>query len=387
MTDMRIGVIGSGGRGALARYAHRPGQGFRVVACCDTEEKVLALNREWYGSDIFVTKNYQELLEQDLDAVFICTPDYLHEEHALAALNRGLVVYLEKPMAITIEGCDKILEKARSGSGRLFMGHNMRFMSLFRKMKELIDRGAIGEVEAVWCRHFVSYGGDAYFRDWHSERRYTTGLLLQKGCHDIDMMHWLAGVWTERVVAFGNLAVYGRAARRKPGEKGSAAWDRSHWPPLKQKGFSPVIDVEDQNVVIMEMQGGVLGAYLQCHFTPDACRNYTVIGTEGRLENMGDGPDSPIFLWNRRTDTYRMIGDEVYRGESIPVGGHGGADPLIVEAFLAFVSENISSGAPPADARMAVAVGFQATYSLRHGGIPQNIPPLPEQVTRIGAKD
>ncbi|MCX7590765.1 MAG: Gfo/Idh/MocA family oxidoreductase, partial [Kiritimatiellae bacterium] len=164
MSDRRIGVIGSGGRGALARYAHRPGRGFRVVGCCDVEETVFALNREWYGKDIFVTRDYRKLIEQDLDAVFICSPDYLHEEHALAALERGLAVYLEKPMAITIEGCDRLIVKAREGRGRLFPGHNMRFMSVFKKMKELVARGAIGEIKSVWCRHFVSYGGDAYFR-------------------------------------------------------------------------------------------------------------------------------------------------------------------------------------------------------------------------------
>lgn len=56
-------------------------------------------------------------------------------------------------------------------------------------MKELIDAGAIGEVKTIWCRHFVGNGGDYYFKDWHAERKNTTSLLLQKGAHDIDVIH------------------------------------------------------------------------------------------------------------------------------------------------------------------------------------------------------
>lgn len=372
MKDLRIGVIGSGGRGGLATHAHKPGKGSRVVACCDVNEQALEMNRQWYGSDIFTTRDYRKLLRQDLDAVFVTAPDFLHEEHALAAINAGVAVYLEKPMAITIAGCDRILRRAREKKARLFVGHNMRYMNIFIKMRKLIADGAIGEVKSAWCRHFISYGGDAYFRDWHSERRNTTGLLLQKGAHDIDMIHWLTGSYTRRVSAFGNLAVYGKCRRAR---NGSSTFDESHWPPLKQKDFSWRIDVEDQTVMIMELENGILGSYLQCHFTPDCCRNYTIIGAEGRIENIGDGPEDPVFLWNRRKDRYRMIPDRVFRGDELKAGGtHGGADPVIVGEFLRFARSGGKTTATPEAARMAVAAGYQATVSLRNGGKTMNVP-------------
>jgi predicted dehydrogenase len=382
MKDLKIGVLGAGGRGGLARNAHKPGQGSAVVACCDTNENVFERMQNWYGPDVSLTKSATELLKQDLDAVMICTPDFLHEKHAVAALKAGFPVYLEKPMDITIEGCDRILATARKMKVKLFVGHNMRYMTIIRKMKALIDEGRIGEVRSVWCRHFISYGGDAYFRDWHSERAKSTGLLLQKGAHDIDVMHWLTGCNSTRVSAFGNLSVYNRCARRGRQEAGSAAFVKAHWPPLQQGGFSPRMDIEDQTTVIMEMENGVLGSYLQCHFTPDSCRNYTVIGTEGRIENVGDGPHSPIFLWNRRSDTYNMIGDEVHYGETIAAGGHGGSDLMIVEEFLNYVRGNMdTTTATPQAARMAVATGYQATLSLRNGGTPYDVPPLPDNLS------
>jgi predicted dehydrogenase len=381
MKDLRIGVLGAGGRGGLARRAHKPGEGSKVVACCDLVDGILDRMKEWYGADVFNTKSAEELLDQDLDAVMITTPDYLHEKHAVAALNAGIPVYLEKPMAITIKGCDRILTAAKKKKVKLFVGHNMRYMTIIRKMKALVDEGRIGEVRSVWCRHFISYGGDAYFRDWHSERSKSTGMLLQKGAHDIDVMHWLTGCNSTRVSAFGNLTVYNRCARRDKNEQGRPRFVKEHWPPLGQTGFSPKMDIEDQTTVIMEMENGVLGSYLQCHFTPDSCRNYTVIGTEGRIENIGDGPHSPVFLWNKRSDTYNMIGDEVHYGDTMADGGHGGADPLIVDEFLQYVRGDVkNTTATPQAARMSVATGYQATMSLRNGGRPYDVPPLPSEL-------
>lgn len=378
MKTLRVGVLGAGGRGGLARHAHDPEKNSAVVACCDTREAVRAECRTWYGNDVLTTGSVAELLSADLDALFVCTPDFLHEEHACAALEAGVAVYLEKPMAITIEGCDRLLTTAARLGVRLFVGHNMRYMTIIRKLKQLVDDGAVGEVKSIWCRHFISYGGDAYFRDWHADRTKSTGLLLQKGAHDLDVIHWLAGAYSTRVAAFGNLGVYNRCERLPEGETGSAAFNAAHWPPLQQTGFSRVMDVEDQTVMTMELEGGILGAYLQCHFTPDCCRNYTVIGTEGRLENLGDGPESPIMLWNRRKDSYRLIGDEVHYGDPVDAGSHGGADPLIVEEFLHFVREGGATTATPQAARMAVAAGCLATASLRQGGVPREIPALPQ---------
>lgn len=375
MNEVKIGVVGVCGRGRVAKHAHMPEKGSRVVACCDVDRQKLEQAREWYGKDVFVTTDIQELLKQTLDAVMVCSPDWLHEQHAVLALSTGVTTFLEKPMAITTAACDHILAAAAQSGAKLFVGHNMRYMSIIRKMKSLIDDGAIGEVRSVWCRHFISYGGDAYFRDWHSERSRSTGLLLQKGVHDFDVMHWLTGTTCQRVAAFGNLGVYGRCPRRSPDEPGDPTFNIAHWPPLAQSGLSPTIDIEDQTNVIMEMSGGVLGTYLQCHFTPDCCRNYTVIGTEGRLENIGDSPRSPIFLWNTRSDDYRMIGDEVHYGDPAPRGDHGGADPLMIAEFLEFVRDDaVKTVASPEAARMAVAVGYSATQSLRDGGKPIDVP-------------
>lgn len=377
--EIRIGVIGAGGRGGLAGLAHCPEQGVRLVAGADIREEALVHFRKKYGADAFTTKDYRELLaRKDIDAVFVTTPDYLHEEHALAALAAGKSVYLEKPMTISIEGCDRVLRSAYERKAKLYLGHNMRHFPVIRKMKELIDAGAIGQVKAGWCRHFVSYGGDAYFKDWHAERKNATSLLLQKGAHDIDILHWLCGSYTRRVTAMGNLTVYNQITdRHAPEERGNAGWSDANWPPLSQKGLNPIIDVEDLSLMLMELQSGVLCSYQQCHYAPDAWRNYTIIGTEGRVENFGDvpGEKTVVRLWNRRSG-YTPEGDQqfLFPDEG---GSHGGADPRIVAEFVRFLREGGKTDTSPVAGRYAVAAGCQAAASLRDASKPMDVAPVP----------
>jgi predicted dehydrogenase len=106
--ELKIGVIGAGGRGSLARYAHKPEEGVRIVAGADITDAALEKAKERYGPDTLVTRDYRELLARpEIAAVLVTSPDFLHEEHAAAALEAGKAVYLEKPMAITITGCDR----------------------------------------------------------------------------------------------------------------------------------------------------------------------------------------------------------------------------------------------------------------------------------------
>lgn len=387
-TKIRIGVIGAGGRGALSAYAHNPQDDVYLVAACDTNPDALRLFRDRYGPDTFVTHDYRALLAHtDLDAMFITTPDYLHEEHAVAALQAGKHVYLEKPMAITIEGCDRILKQAYDRKLKLFLGHNMRHFAIIEKMKHLIDAEAIGQVKVGWCRHFISYGGDAYFKDWHAERAKSTGMLLQKGAHDIDVLHWLCGGYSRRVTAFGGLTLYNQVVdRHSPQERGDPTFTPSNWPPLSQKGLNPVIDIEDVSMMLMELDNGVFASYQQCHYAPDAWRNYVIIGTRGRIENFNDSGDGIVKVWNRRRDGYCPDGDEQHV-VSVGEGTHGGGDRKIVAEFVRYLRDGGKIATSAVAARYSVAAGCQATQSLRSGGKPMRIPKLGKRIARYFDRD
>ena len=374
MSALRLGVIGVHGRGALADYAHRPDEGTELVAGADPHQPFLDAFREKYAPTL-TTTDYRELLAcEDVDAVFICSPDNFHEEHAVAALEAGKAVYLEKPMAITTEGCDRILQAAYASKAKLYLGHNMRHMPFVLKMRELIQQGAIGEVKAGWCRHFVGWGGDFYFKDWHADRAKSNGLLLQKGAHDIDVLHWLCGGYTRRVSAMGDLTVYGDITDKDPApEPAKRDWKLENWPPLSLKGMNPVVNVEDINMMLMQLDNGVFCSYQQCHYTPDYWRNYTIVGTEGRIENFGNGEDGTVVrLWDKRCG-YKPEADAEFPTPATD-GGHGGADPAIVNEFIRFLRDEAKATTSPIAARFSVAAGCAATACLRDSQMGVDVP-------------
>jgi predicted dehydrogenase len=376
MTDLRFGVVGLGARSRIAQYAHRPGEGSEVVAVCDPVAGQRDLALELYP-EATAYADHSELLDQKLDGVFLTTPDDLHEGPAIDFLQAGVPVFVEKPVAITTEGSDRVLQAAYDSGARLYVGHNMRHMPVVLTMRKLIQDGAIGDVKAIWCRHFVGHGGDFYFKDWHADRTRTTGLLLQKGAHDIDVMHWLAGGYTTRVNAMGALTLYGGITDRldRTGQRFKDFVSSDNWPPLEQKGLAPVMDVEDLSMANLLLDNGVFMTYEQCHYTPDYWRNYTVIGTHGRLENFGDGPGGVVKVWNSRRSGYREDADLVVEIEG-DTENHGGADPHLVAEFVNFVRDGGATLTSPVAARAAVAAGYAATQSLRANGVPQDIPAL-----------
>ncbi|GAA3733494.1 Gfo/Idh/MocA family oxidoreductase [Leifsonia bigeumensis] len=378
---LRLAVVGIGQRAQILHHATATGA--RVVAAVDPTEEGRAAALELFGPEVALFESHEQLATvEGLDAAFVLTPDWTHARITIDLLEAGIPVYLEKPLAISVTEADETLAAAKSSGTTLYVGHNFRLSPVVLLMRELIERGEIGEVKAVWCRHFVGNGGDYYFKDWHADRRKTNSLLLQKASHDIDVIHYLAGGYGRRVVGMGGLVLYGSIADRsdRTGQRMTDWFSMDNWPPLASTGLNPVVDVEDLSMLMVELDNGVQASYQQCHFTPDYWRNYTVIGTEGRLENYGDTSGGVVKVWNRRHE-YAETGDAEY---PIPGAhdGHVDADIATVQEFL----EHLRTGAPtrisPVAARYAVAVGDLAAQSLRNGSIPLEVPELDAELVR-----
>lgn len=372
-------VIGVGARAHLAKNITRFGGA--VVAAVDPDPRTASAATDLFG-DIPLLPDVATLLRDfpKVDAAIVTSPDDTHAAIAIGLLDAGVPVYLEKPLAISIVDCDRVLEAAYNTGTKLYVGHNMRHMHVVRLMKQIIDRGEIGEVTAIWCRHFVGNGGDFYFKDWHADRSRTGSLLLQKGAHDLDVMHWLAGSPSREVTGMGDLMVYGGiTGRRDNSDRRMRDWfSYDNWPPLTQTELNPVIDVEDLSMLLARLDSGGFLSYQQCHFTPDYWRNYTVIGTQGRLENFADGEGGEVRVWNERSGfvekgqvQYPIVGD---------ADGHGEADVLTVGEFVEFVRTGAPTDTSPLSARDAVAAGVAGAESIRSGGRPVHVPEVPPEI-------
>ena len=383
--QLRIGMIAAAGRGALAKHWHDPKGRSVVTAAADPNPESIKWFKENVNADAFITDDYRRLLERDdVDAVAVCSPDVFHEEHAIAVLESGKHLFCEKPLGINVEQADNILRAAKAAKARgvlAMVGFNMRYMAKIRTMKEIVDSGVLGEVKATWTRHFIDYGGEAYFHDWHSTRKTQNSLLLQKASHDLDVMHWLVGAYTRKVVGMGGLQWYGGDESNDltcpECDRRESCPDVSTWPVATHLcAYRKEIDVEDVSMVMMHMDGGILGSYQQCHFTPDEWRNYTVIGTEGRMEA---NKDDTIDVFTRRSGTYREYANRTYNVKSA-AGGHGGADPEVCKAFVKMCLDGETSVSPLLPGRMSVAAGATATESLRNGSVLMDVPALPDDL-------
>ncbi|CAM3298293.1 Gfo/Idh/MocA family protein [Occultella aeris] len=383
--DLRIGLIGYGRRGRALGLIHRPRAGSVIAAVLDPSDTARAEAAGAFGATTTLCANLPQILDPalGLDAVIVASPDAIHEEQVVPALEAGLPVYLEKPIAITTASADRILRASERTGTPLYVGHNLRHMPFAATMKEVIDSGAIGEVKTIWCRHFVGRVGELYFTNWHADRRNVNSLLLEKGAHDLDLIHWLGGGLTARVQAFGGRVLYGDDMVGRPPQDSEPPWYLdpgdpeavAAWPPATVRRLHQVVDVEDISLVNLELDNGVFATYQQCHFTPDYWRNYTVIGTEGRLENFGNGePGSHVLVWDRRRMGWGGTAD---RRIEVPMrsGTHFGADRLILADFLRTLRGAPSDlgTATPLAARWAVAAADAATRSLRSDGGPVDV--------------
>lgn len=355
MKPLKLGIIGCGGRGRNAFRAHQPENGIFITAGSDIDEKVLREFKQRFP-DAAVFEDYRALLAtKEIDAVLISTPLPFHETMAWDALTAGKAVFMEKPMAATLEGCDRLCKLAKETGTKLFIGHNLRKFAFLSGLKERIGSGVIGEVKTIWCRHFVGRGNrsDDYFRRYSSPR-FSHGLLLHKGSHDIDAIHWLGGAYSETVSGMGFGSAFDESGRADP----------ARHPELEFQ--------EDHNMILMQLANGVQAVYLQCHFSPDEERNYTVIGTLGRIENTGNNYGKTIFrIWSNLHGA-----TECYTEETPPPKKSAAedADDQTIHNFLEYVRTDAVPFVTFMDARYAVAAALAGGRSIREGNTPQHLP-------------
>ena len=153
MKKLRIGIIGNGG---IAKWAHIPAyknmDNVEIIAVCDILEERAKEASEMLGGKPAVFTDYKELLKAEgLDAVDICTPNYLHSIIAVDALHAGLHVFCEKPDAVSVEEALKMGQAAKETGKTLMVMRNNRFHTASQYLKKYIADGKAGEIYAGRC--------------------------------------------------------------------------------------------------------------------------------------------------------------------------------------------------------------------------------------------
>jgi predicted dehydrogenase len=193
---LRVAVIGTGNRGAFLLEQLLQLEGAEVAAVCDilperADAAATAVAKKGGAARTFT--DYRRLLDEmkDLDAVIQATPDYTHREIDIAVLERGLHLYAEKPLALTVEDCRAVRDAARRAKGVMQVGFQLRHDPARAAAMRWIHGGRAGRV--LQC-HGMRHGGDLPRNiPWYFDRTKCGDIVVDQGIHILDLFRWAIG--------------------------------------------------------------------------------------------------------------------------------------------------------------------------------------------------
>lgn len=240
---VRVGVIGLGiGRWHIDSYLAIPEA--KVAALCDIDEEKVRSAATRYGVARIYT-DYEKLCQSDdVDAVSVCVPNYMHAPIAICALEHGKHVLCEKPLSTSPAEGEKILEAVdRFPRLKAMMAMKFRFNKDSIYVKNLVESGSLGEVYYGFSTYLRQLGGIPKMGSWFTKKKLSGGgPLIDNGVHFLDLIWWLMGC-LKPVEAFG--ATY---AKFGPSGKGATGWTGTPSP--------EVFDVEDFALGTIKFENG-----------------------------------------------------------------------------------------------------------------------------------
>ena len=369
-------VLGAGSRGGIyASYAKEHPEELQIAAIAEPRRDRLDVLADKIGvAEEYRFTSWEDLLEKPklADCAFICTLDDDHIGPALKAMALGYHILLEKPMSNNEAECRVIAETARKTGRTLAVCHVLRYTPFYMTLKSLVDKGSIGQVTTINQIENVGYWHQAHSfvrGNWRNSQE-TSPMLLQKSCHDMDIILWLMGSSCTRVQSFGSLGYFtpenapeGAAKRCLDGcphvetcpysaPKLYLDMERTGWPvdvittdmseegrrkALKEGPYGRCVyycdnDVVDRQVVNLEFENGGVATFTMTGLSADFFRELKIFGTEGQIRaNMG----TKEIVLQRFGEKPRTIPVDM----GLKASGHGGGDYGIMEDFLRILRE------------------------------------------------
>lgn len=395
-------VLGAGSRGTIyASYAKEHPEELRIVAIAEPRRDRLDSLAEGVGVPVENRfTDWKELLARPrmADCAFVCTLDDDHTEPALKAMELGYHLLLEKPMSNTEEECRAIVEASRRTKRTLAVCHVLRYTPFYMTIKALLDRGEIGEVTTIDQIENVGYWHQAHSfvrGNWRTTRE-TSPMILQKSCHDMDIILWLMGKNCLRVQSFGSLRHFN--AENAPAGAPDRCLDgcphaetcpyyapklymdmnRTGWPidvittdlslegrrkALEEGPYGRCVyhcdnDVVDRQVVNLEFEDGAVATFTMTGLSADFSRQLKIFGTRGQIEaDMG----TKTIVLQRFGEEKKVIPLDMGNETS----GHGGGDYGIMRDFLQVLRDGGESRSSAAVSLQSHLICFAAERSRR----------------------
>src|ERR1051325_1278087 len=200
---VRVGIVGFGGAG-MAQFAHFNGiPDSEVVAIYDPKPGGLS-RAERFSNGTLITDSFDKFMRSDINAISVCSPDSTHADYILSAFEAGKHVVCEKPLSDSLDACRRILAaEAASKNVIAAVQHQMRFLPVHIKMKEMVTSGRLGQVcyaEGYYVHNLTRRA--SMYDDWRFTDVATP--LVYSGCHFVDLLRWLLDAEVDEVSGMAN---------------------------------------------------------------------------------------------------------------------------------------------------------------------------------------
>lgn len=380
MREIRLGVIGYGERiQSMLELIDRLDAGAQVAAITDVRNEDIRKQMKDKGQDpskvAFYTDSDEMLDKEQLDGVMIGSRCSTHARFAIKVLARNLPLFLEKPVATTMEDTIALSDVAAKSSSQVVVSFPLRLSPHVQLAKEIIDSGKIGTVEHVQAWNNVSYGA-CYYQLWYRDENETGGLFLQKATHDFDYINYLVGVQPQWICAMTSKRVYkgDHPAGLRCNE--CDEWDTCLESPFHRYytktetqevkpfddllcGFAVDTGNEDSGSAIIQYKTGMHACYSQNFFARKKAgkRGATLLGYRGTIEFDWYTDELKVFMHH----TPRV---ESYKVETSPAT-HGGGDVVLADNFVRVIRGERESVSPLDAGLLSVLMCLKAKDSAR----------------------
>jgi predicted dehydrogenase len=381
--NTRVGIIGAGKRVRnLASQVLNADSRIEVTALYDPLAESVAAAKDTFGASVKAYSTYQQLLEEgDVDWVMIGSWNCYHRDQIVAALDAGKHVFSEKPLAISLEECLDIARAHRESNQKFTIGFTLRYSPHYRAIKEILDSGQLGRIISLEFNETLDFNHGGYIMgDWRRLTANAGSHLLEKCCHDLDIINWLAGSRVRRAASFGGLNFFhpGNAhhiSRLGTDADGAEAY-RTWRGTVRLDPFTSDKDIVDNQVAILEYDSGVRATFhTNCNMAIPERRIY-IAGTEGSLR-------ADVIAG---TVHYRRIGFDtpIVDASTDARGGHGSGDPVLCAHVAAMMTEDADALTSVEDGVASAVACFGIDRAMESGTV-YDLSPMWDAVDRIPA--
>jgi predicted dehydrogenase len=389
-----------------------------LVALCDLSQTRM----NWYNEKLadnldmaprptyFADQFDQMIAETKPDTVIVSTMDSTHHLYIVRAMELGCDVISEKPMTTDLDKLKAIYEAIERTGRSLRVTFNYRYAPAYTRFRQLVMDGVVGRpllVDFSWVLD-TSHGAD-YFRRWHREKENSGGLLVHKATHHFDLVNWWIDAYPQSVFALGDLHFYGRANAESRGEQYS--YHRYTNIPEAQNDpfalsltskkdlqglyldaeaetgylrdrnvFGEPITIEDTMTVTVRYSNNALLSYCLVAYAPWEGLRVSITGTKGRIEMdieesithlLGDGQAAASKgpFKQTRIRAFPMFGEPYDVEVPVGEGGHGGADPVMLEQIFSLTppDDPYHRAASHIDGAASILVGIAGNLAMQSG--------------------